>query len=367
MTTSAQYDCGCERSRFCARAALLLFLSAAAAFGAPLSAQTPSPVPRVTPQQSTTTQLIQAVHAVNERVVWAAGHGGVVLRTTNGGTTWEQRPTPAGDSIEFRDVHATSAFTAWVMSAGNGAASRIYHTLDGGATWTRQFLNSDSTAFYDCFAFLDNKTAVAYSDVSNDRTLILRTDNAGQSWALLPPSVVPAPLPREGAFASSGQCVVAADNTTAYIAAGAPGSRLMRSTDAGKSWSVNATPFVHNTTSGMTGLAFTDALHGMAVAADIGKLRGDTSSAVVGVTADGGRTWTMRPRPPLPGALSGAAWVRGAGREVAVVVGFGGAFTTPDAGLTWHTLNDQIFTGVSAFGKTAWIAGGSGRIVRLDW
>lgn len=323
--------------------------------------------PRVTPQTTPTKELIQAVHAVNDRVLWASGHGGVVLRTLDGGTTWEARPTPAGDSIEFRDVHAIDADTAWILSIGNGPSSRIYRTNNGGATWTMQFLNPDSTAFYDCLAFLDRNVGLAYSDVSRNRTGILRTQNGGNTWGLLAPAVVPAPLPREGAFASSGQCVVAADAKTAYIATGAPGARLFRSIDAGKTWRVENTPFVKGTAAGLTGLAFKDATHGIAVGADIGRLRTDTSSAVVGVTNDGGRSWTMRTRPGLPGALSGVAWVPGVSAEAAVVVGFGGAFYTLDAGRTWTTLNDQIFTGVAAVGKTAWMAGSGGKIVRLDW
>lgn len=323
--------------------------------------------PRITEQKSGTTKLIQAVHALSDKVVWASGHGGVVLRTVDGGAHWELKPTPAGDSIEFRDVHALDANTAWIMSAGSGKASRVYHTTNGGASWTLQNLNSDSAAFYDCITFLDKKTGIVFSDASNNRTNVLRTENGGATWAMLPASRVPAPLAGEGAFASSGLCVVATSSRSALISTGSPSARLLRTTDAGKTWSSENTPFVHSATAGLTGMAFKDAAHGMMVGADIGKLRTDTSSAVVGVTADGGHTWTMRPRPPLPGALSGVAWVPGAGKDVAVVVGFGGSFVTTDAGLTWQTLNDKVFTGVGAVGRTAWIAGNGGLIWRLDW
>src|SRR5690349_4016933 len=70
------------------------------------------PAPRITEQTSGTTQLIQAVHAVSARVVWASGHGGVVLRTRDGGSTWQRVPAPGGDTLEFRDVHAASADSA---------------------------------------------------------------------------------------------------------------------------------------------------------------------------------------------------------------------------------------------------------------
>ena len=47
----------------------------------------------------------------------------------------------------------------------------------------------------------------------------------------------------------------------------------------------------------------------------------------------------------------------GAGPDAAVVVGFGGAFTTMDAGRTWHTLTNQLFTGQQVGTFTASAAG----------
>jgi photosystem II stability/assembly factor-like uncharacterized protein len=362
----AEYAAITRRGRALVAAAATLATTTVSAQTA--SAQTePGNGPKVTEQNSPTTQLIQAVHAVNSQVVWASGHGGAVLRTVNGGATWELKPTPAGDSIQFRDVHALNADTAWIMSAGNGKASRIYRTNNGGTSWTLQFINPDSSAFYDCLTFLDRHTGVVFSDASNGRTMILRTANGGETWGLLAPSAVPAPLPNEGGFASSGLCVVSPDANTAFIATGSPGARLFRSRDAGQTWSVENTPFVRGVVAGLTGLAFKDAMHGMAVGANIDKLRTDTSRAVVGITTDAGRTWSMQTRPPLPGALSGVAWVPGAGDNVAVVVGFGGSFVTPDAGKSWTVLNNHVFTGVAAIGRTAWIAGAGGKIIRLDW
>jgi photosystem II stability/assembly factor-like uncharacterized protein len=351
--------------------ALLALLPSLAAFAHPAGAQQSSagfaPALRITAQTSGTRQLIQAVHAVSDRVVWASGHGGVVLRTRDGGDSWQRLVVPDADSLEFRDVHATSADSAWILAAGAGARSRIYRTTDGGATWQLQFRNADTSAFYDCLTFLDARRGIAYSDASAGRTLILRTTDGGGTWTLLPPDRVPPPLPGEGAFAASGQCVAAAGPSSVLIATGTPGARLFRSTDAGEHFTAQGTPFVRGAVAGLTGLAFQDADRGIAVAADIDRLRTDTSSAVVGVTNDGGRTWTLRARPPLPGALAGVAWVPAVGSETAVVVGFGGAFVTSNAARSWRTISDQLFTGVSAFGRTAWIAGGGGRITRLDW
>ena len=333
------------------------------------SAGAPTPNVRITTQTSGTSALLQAVHAASSQVVWAVGHRGVVLRSTNGGDRWDRRLTPSGDSLEFRDVHAINADTAWILSTGNGTASRIYRTTDGGASWTRQFMNTDTAAFYDCLSFGSGpaRTGIAFSDASGARTNILYTDTDGAAWHLLPPAVVPAPQPGEGAFAASGLCVTHADARTVFIATGSPGARLFRSRDGGRTWAVKSTPFVRGAVAGLTGLAFKDGETGLAVAADINRLRTDSSTAVIGLTTDAGETWELRTRPPLPGALVGVAWVPGAGAETAVVTSYGGAFITSDAARSWRTLMSAVTTGVSAVGTRAWIVGGGGMITRLDW
>ena len=56
-----------------------------------------------------------------------------VLRTVDGGRTWQLLPVPGAEKLDFRDVDAMSDRVAHVLSIGAGAASRIYTTTDGGA------------------------------------------------------------------------------------------------------------------------------------------------------------------------------------------------------------------------------------------
>ena len=320
--------------------------------------------PVISEQSAGVRTHIQALHAVDTAVVWGAGPKGVVLRTRNGGATWELRPTPSGDSLAFRDVHAVNADTAWVLAIGNGRASRVYGTTDGGAHWTLQFLNTDSAAFYDCLSFGSPRDGLVFGDAAHGRTQLLRTRD-GRTWT--PITGAPAPLDGEGAFAASGQCLVHGDARTVYVATGAPQARLLRSRNGGTSWEVRDTPLVRGAAAGLTGLAFNGPKRGIAVAADIGRLRTDTAAAVVGITVDGGDTWTLRQRPPLPGALAGVAWVPGAGSETAVVVGYGGAFHTRDGGRSWTVITDRVMTGVTSAGRSAWLSGADGRVLHLRW
>jgi len=108
--------------------------------------------PTLTPQTSGTTQLLIAVSPVTEKVVWAAGTGGTYVVTTDGGNTWKAGVVPSAKNLQFRDVQGVSDKVAYLMAIGNDAPSfRIYKTVDGGATWTREFQNELKGAFYDCF------------------------------------------------------------------------------------------------------------------------------------------------------------------------------------------------------------------------
>ncbi|MGH7583582.1 MAG: WD40/YVTN/BNR-like repeat-containing protein [Gemmatimonadales bacterium] len=325
--------------------------------------------PRVTDEASGVTATLQAVSAVSPEVAWAGGSNGTVLRTIDGGDHWTRLVVPGADRLEFRGVQALSGNEAWVLSAGNGPDSRIYHTHDGGITWTGQFTNADSSAFYDCIGFFDAKHGIAFSDASQSRTTILHTDDGGTHWALLPPESVPATLPGEGAFASSNSCIAIAGDR-GWIAASTPRGRILRSDDAGRTWTVAAdsTPLVHGPMAGITALSFRDAHHGIAVAATINNaMPHDTSANAVATTNDGGATWQLAHRPAAPGSLSGGALVPAAGNGVAVVATYSGVFVTRDLGQSWTAAAQGLYWAVRAAGKRAWAVGRGGRITRIDF
>src|SRR5262245_49299345 len=92
-------------------------------------------------QTSGVTGRLRGVSAVSETVAWASGAGGTVLRTVDGGKTWTRLSVPGAEQLDFRDVDAADERTAWVLSIGKGASSRIYKTTDAGEHWTGQFLN----------------------------------------------------------------------------------------------------------------------------------------------------------------------------------------------------------------------------------
>ena len=140
---------------------------------------------------------------MSPRVVWASGTGGTVIRTEDGGATWVRSTIPDADKLDFRDIDAVDERTAYVLSIGDGDASRIYKTTDAGRTWTLQFRNADKQAFYDAMAFRDARHGFAFSDSVDGRLVIIRTDDGGAHWSRIGEGLPPA-LESEGAFAASG-------------------------------------------------------------------------------------------------------------------------------------------------------------------
>src|SRR5215471_9315219 len=84
------------------------------------------------PQQSNTTADLRGLCAVTPWIVWASGTKGTYARTTDGGATWQTGTVSGAANLDFRDVEAFDANTAYLLSIGKDQQSRIYKTTDGG-------------------------------------------------------------------------------------------------------------------------------------------------------------------------------------------------------------------------------------------
>ncbi len=187
-------------------------------------------------QTSGTNVRLRGVSAVNGRVAWASGAGGTYARTTDGGRTWQTGQVPGAAELDFRDVDAFDAETAYLLAIGEGERSRIYKTTDGGRNWTLQFQNRRAAAFYDCMAFWDASRGIAMSDPVDGRFLVVKTEDGGRTWKEVDPAGMPPALEGEGGFAASGTCVAVGGAPTHGSGRVAPRGRASsaRTTAAGR-------------------------------------------------------------------------------------------------------------------------------------
>jgi photosystem II stability/assembly factor-like uncharacterized protein len=309
-------------------------------------------------QQTQTTASLRGLAAVNDRIVWASGTGGTFLRTTDGGATWTPGRVPGAEKLDFRDVHAVDAQTAYLMASGTGAQSRIYKTVDGGRTWTLQFTNPDTDGFFDAIAFWDAERGIVMGDSVGGRIAVFTTADGGAHWER---REGPAALPKEGGFAASGTCLIATGSRDAWL--GSTAARIFHSTDAGRTWTVVETSVRHDSASaGIFSLAFSDEQHGIAVGGDYTKP--ESTEHNIAVTSDGGRTWTEPTGHPPSGFRSAVTWVPA--RKAWIALGTNGADISRDGGVTWERFSGDAFNAVSfAPSGMGWAAGPKGAVAVL--
>ena len=321
--------------------------------------------PRWTLQTSGVTARLRGVSAVSERVAWASGSGATVLRTTDGGATWNKL-TVTTQTLDFRDVDAIDGQTAYVLSIGKGAASRIYKTNDAGATWTMQFKSDNENVFLDAMSFWDANHGVVFGDSVGGQLYILTTDNGGRTWERVSPASLPPALENEGAFAASGTNIAVFGKTHAWIGTGAGArSRVLRTSDRGRRWQVADTPLAAGSTTGIFSIAFRDAKHGVVVGGDYRKEQEAVDN--VAVTSDGGVTWKLVKG--LSGFRSVVAYVPGATNPALVALGPSGGDYSLDDGQTWSPIEGRGFDTFSfvPHKPTGWGAGAGGALGKLEF
>lgn len=317
----------------------------------------------LTAQQSNTQALLIGVSAANPNVVWTSGTNGTILRTVDGGNTWKPRPIPATDSLQFRDVYAVSADTAYVLSIGKGDKSRIYKTVDGGSSWTLQFKSNIAEAFFDCMAFWNPKTGIAFSDAVNGEFIIIKTTDGGKNWNRIPPEQLPSAQPGAGSFAASGTCVATKGDSTAWIGTGNAGQPyVLRTTNRGQTWEAFPIPLDAGSGAGAASIIFRDLQHGLVLGGDIPKPATSDSSAAI--TTDGGSTWKLVKTPPLNSPVYGSDYIPNT--QSVVAVGPGGIAVSPNEGNSWQQLDTTDTWGVTfANAKNGWAVGPNGRIIHI--
>jgi photosystem II stability/assembly factor-like uncharacterized protein len=359
------------------KGSLVIFLLAAGAALAFAQETRKIQQPTLTPQSSGTTQLLIAVSPVSSDVVWAAGTGGTYVVTTNGGKTWTAGVVQGAEDLQFRDVQGVSDQVAYLMSIGNDSSQfRIYKTEDGGATWNVQFVNSNPSAFYDCMAFWTPDRGVAHSDSVNGVFPDLLTIN-GEDWHFI--EDMPAALPGEASFSSSGTCVTTQGENNAWVATGGSTiARILATTDGGHTWNAYDTPLVSSASAGGFSVAFRDALNGIVGGGDLSV----NASADAATSNDGGQTWTLTNKPPVAGAIFALSYARGVNsgnhafdRTVVVTsetqpnYNLGQAAWTPDEGTTWFQMPKVSGYWSVAFAnpQAGWFVGNNGAILKISF
>jgi photosystem II stability/assembly factor-like uncharacterized protein len=311
-------------------------------------------------QTVNTTASFRGLAVVSEKVVWASGTGGTVIRTVDGGKAWDVIAVPGAEKLDFRDIEASDANTAYILSIGNGADSRIYKTTDGGKTWKEQFRNANEKAFFDAIACWDKSNCIAMSDPVDGHYVLINTVD-GETWKPIVSNQLPAAKDGEAAFAASGTCLyINPANGDVFLVSGGTDARVFKSADRGKTWTAATTPIVKGTAgSGIFSITFRNELHGTIVGGNYEKPNDATNP--VAFSRDGGKSWYEGEG--LSGYRSGVTYIDD---RTLIAVGTNGTDISYDRGGTWKKIGDENLNAVAVNKRSVWAVGPKGAVYRME-
>ncbi|HJV28445.1 MAG TPA: YCF48-related protein [Aromatoleum sp.] len=214
-------------------------------------------VQKVEPPAIERRDTFYSVATPDSQVVWAAGAGGKIVRSEDGGQSWVRQSSDT--EVNLQGIAAWDSEHA--MAVGNDGV--VVVTGDGGRSWARAEIPASSNPNKLFRVRIASGAAWAVGEFG----AVLRSTDRGATWSRV--------LPEEDR----------AWNDIAFVGdsgwlVGEFGA-LMRTTDGGANWQAVATP---NKVSLMA-LAFRDAAHGVAVGL----------AGTLLVTSDGGASWRQVP------------------------------------------------------------------------
>ncbi len=195
-------------------------------------------------------------------VYWVTGAKRTVRLSLDGENWSDRSPTGYPDELEFRSIHAWDAQRAIIASAGSPAV--VLLTENGGESWTEVYRDDREKAFFDGLRFLDDRRGVLFGDPVQGHFEVFTTIDAGRTWQSIDAASLPPTLPDEAAFAASNSAMIVVPPETILIGSGGsslPSSRIHRSRDFGKSWSVTRCEIPSGATNGIFSIT-TNLQHG---------------------------------------------------------------------------------------------------------
>lgn len=303
---------------------------------------------------SGTKTSIRGLSVVSDNVVWVSGSGGTVGKSTDGGKTWKWIVVPGFEKREFRDIEAADENTAVIIAIAEPA--NILRTTDGGITWKTVFTDTTKGMFLDAMHFYNNNSGIVVGDPVNDEIFLATTKDGGNTWQSFPDKPIKV-AKGEAFFASSGTNILYKNDGSFLLVSGGTAARLL-------------TPDRTDSLKLIQGKESTGANSIAALKKNVVIVGGDFANpkdATLNclVSNDDGQTW----RSPVTAPNGYKSCVEFLTEKRVVTCGTSGVDVSEDGGMNWKIVNTESFHVVQKAkkGKAVFLAGGNGKIARLDW
>jgi photosystem II stability/assembly factor-like uncharacterized protein len=240
------------------------------------------------PQNSGTIYQLAGIQFIDANIGYCASwsdNGGILLKTVNGGATWNNI------SLNIPNTHCGGMWffdsQAGILALGdnNYAQSKILKTVNGGVSWETVY--NGGNGWISFFHFPDRNNG--YATMSGSR--VLKTTDGGNNWTLLNNI--------GGNFWMSG--VYFFDKNTGFVGGGeysTMGWSIFKTTDGGASWQTVTNDY------GTSIMLFTSSDIGFS----IGGEKGQITKKIIIKTTTAGVSWT-KDSYPSENSLNGISFV----------------------------------------------------------
>ena len=305
---------------------------------------------------------IRAIELLNDKSLSFAANNGVFGLFKPESDTWMTSvQTYDTLDLQFRAVAHTST-DFFMLSVGNPAL--LYKTGDNGLM-ELVYKEIHEKVFYDAMTFWNDQEGIAIGDPTDDCMSVIITRDGGISWTKLSCDALPSAMDGEAAFAASNTNIAVVGDKT-WIATGGKTSRILFSSDKGKTWDVFETPMINGeATTGIYSIDFYDDMTGFAIGGDYTKPENTHANKIV--TADGGKTWKTVADSEEPGYRSCVQYVPNGDGNSLIAIGFKGIDYSNDKGKSWKHLSDEGFYTIRFLNDSVAYAAGKGRISKLTF
>lgn len=303
--------------------------------------------------ESPTRDNLHDIFFINDSVGWAYSYGtGLLLKTSNGGSQWLKLCQL--DSVFYEQIQFVTPKIGYIC----GGLGEVLKSTDGGLTWNKMSIphpnpNVDMTLIYAMFFKNENdgfiggghlnylrKNGKKYVNWEDGQYFIIHTTDGGISWENIDRS--PPVMLYTFQFLNDSIGFVSGDNS------------IYKTSDGGKNWQIL---FMDSTESigGIRGLWFMNSEHGYAA----------SWNGYVLKTIDGGRTWGRKHITRSP--LRSMCFVN---ETVGYVVGNAGETMSPifitNDGVNWKTVmtNYSDLHRIQKSSTFIWICGKEGAILK---
>jgi len=301
----------------------------------------------------------RGLSVVDNFVLWVSGTKGTVGLSYNGLKTISWVNPKGYETRDFRAVAALDAQTAIVVAIDSPGI--ILKTTDGGSTWKEVYRDESPGVFMDAidFAEYNPKLGVVVGDPVKGEPYVLKTVDAGDSWTRMTANQLPVFQEGEAFFAASNSNVKLLDETTFLAVTGGGASHIMFNTVPAVKVPL---PKDASPTSGANGLDYYPLENfGLIVGGDFEHPTSSTNNLFIFELKEMKTPAITQPDVPPSGYMSGVAIQSG---TKAISCGLTGVFLTEDKGKTWTNLTGTAYHTCKKArnGKKIYLAGPNGRI-----